>query len=456
MQPLWQPEASAAGSKAAMLAHKSSISVERWTPESSARGHSAANLAVQRQRPAPGVDYGYTEHGQRSSLVAATGAVSTSGRPRARSTPEAPASYPDAENSERNALNAATVAHRPSIRAGPIPSDRFGSDAMEAARIQHSRVSREMYTATPPVSLEVEEKRRQDAIRASAVSMARKMYDPKHQQPGQPSDVKAQAMRYIGIQEAAQKLAAERLSKIGIDEEAAYRSYYGYEKPSRTMLSLRLGRARASTNPEPVDSDDEDERQSRRIRSQMSQFNKKLAEVDARKREEDRKHLLAAAQRKVHAEMQSLDKRVFEETGYMSPSMMEEWDAKARAKAAADSEARMEHRGKVYLGHGKYMDKAEVEAIALAKIQPTLDEITEKTEKRRAEEEERRLDLEEKKREQRIEKERAAEIKAEEKRFKREHPFPCQEYGSHANMCRRGEESRQRAKRGREGGGEGE
>jgi hypothetical protein len=51
-----------------------------------------------------------------------------------------------------------------------------------------------------------------------------------------------------------------------------------------------------------------------------------------------------------------------------------------------------------------------------------LDEITEKTEKRRAEdekrraeEEERRLELEEKKRKDKVEKDRAAEIKAEEK-----------------------------------------
>ena len=64
------------------------------------------------------------------------------------------------------------------------------------------------------------------------------------------------------------------------------------------------------------------------------------------------------------------------------------------------------------------MDQADIDAVALARIQPTLDDITEKTEKRRAEEEERRLDLEEKKRQAQVERERAAEIKAEEKRSK--------------------------------------
>ncbi|KAF2280756.1 uncharacterized protein EI97DRAFT_428861 [Westerdykella ornata] len=427
MPPLWQPEPSAAGSKAAVLAHKGSINVDRRMPELSVRGTSAANLAVQRQRAVPEADYGYAEHEDGGSSVAAPGAVPPSRRPRAKSTPEQPAIYPDAEISEKNALNAATVAHRPSTKTTSMPSDRFGSDAMEAARIQHARVSRDMYTATPPVSVEVEEKRRQDALRASAVSMARKMYDPKHPQTGQPPDVREQAMKYISIQEAAQKLAAERLAKIGFDEEAAYRSYYGYEKPARTRLSLRLGRRRASTSSELVDSDDEDELQSWKIRSQMSQFNQKLAEVDEKKRAQDRKQLLAAALRNVQAEMESLDKKVFEQTGYMSPSMVEERYARARAKAAAESEARMEDRGKVYVGHGKFMSQAEIDAIALAKVQPTLDEITEKTEKRRAEEEERRLELEEKKREQRIEKERAAEIKAEEKRFRREEKLAAKE-----------------------------
>jgi hypothetical protein len=326
--------------------------------------------------------------------------------------------------------------------ASPLSSDsnRLGSDAMEAARIQHSKgISREMYTSTPPVALEVEEKKKQDALRASAISMA--MYNVQQRQSDHASasrseaqaganvaqgqygqqeetNIKAQAMRYIGVQEAAQKLAAERLAKIGFDENAAYRSYYGYEKPTRARLSLRLSRRRSSSNPETAAYSDDDELQSRKIRSQMSQFNKHVAEVDAKKREQDRRYLLAAAQRKVQAQMQGLDKKIFDETGHMSPAMIEDWDAKARAKAAAASEARMENHGKVHIGHGKYVDQADIDAVALARVQPTLDDITEKTEKRRAQEEERRLDLEEKKREARREKERAAEIKAEEKRFK--------------------------------------
>lgn len=447
MAPIWQPEASAAGSKAALLAHKGGANLNLWTPEASAHGNSAATMAMKKSSPAPEVDDEHTEDRRKKALLAATGAVSSSGRKRAQSTPAPPPLYPDSENSAKNALSAATIAHTPSMKARKSPttpivsdSNRFGSGAMEAARIQHSKsISRDMYTEQPPVALEVEEKKRQDALRASAISMAKKMMDVQqsqqhehaghaqtgataaHGQHGQQrdADLKEQAMRYIHVQEAAQKLAAERLAKIGPDENAAFRSYYGYEKPTRAKLSLRRGRNRASSNPETVDSDD-DELQSQRIRSQMSQFNKQLAEVDAKKREQDRRYLLAAAERKVQAQMQGLDKKIFDETGKMSPAMMEEWDAKARARATAASEARMENHGKVHIGHGKFIDQADIDAVAQARIQPTLDEINEKTEKRRAEEEERRLELEEKKREEQKEKERAAELKAEEKRIKGE------------------------------------
>lgn len=451
MKPLWQPEASAAGSKAAMLAHRDGAKLNLWQPEPSAYGSSAATIAFGKKGLGPQANYDNVEEGNRKALIAATGAVSSSSRKRALSTPAPPPRYPDAGNSARNALSAATIASSPSMRVSnkttPVQADsnRMGSQAMEAARIQHAKTSREMYTDRPPVAIEVEEKKRNDALRASAISMAKKMYDVQQQhietaagrsqrsnahsgataahgqQPthATEADIKQQAMQYIGIQEAAQKLAAERLAKIEPDDNSKYRSYYGYEKPTRSKLSMRRGRNRAYSNPETADSSD-DELTTRQIRSQMSQLNKSIAEVDAKKRDQDRKHLLAAAERKVQAQMLGLDKKIFDETGKMSPAMVDDWDAKARAKAAANSEARMENHGRVHLGHGKYMDQAEIDAVAQARIQPTLDEINEKTEKRRAEEEEQRLEMEEKKREAQIEKERNADIKAEEKRFKDE------------------------------------
>jgi hypothetical protein len=456
MAPLWQPEASAAGSKAALLAHRDGGKVNLWHPESTAEGHSAATIAMRKKGLGPEVDYGYTDQGRKNAFTAATDAVSASRRKRAQSVPPPAEIYPDSRNSARNALGAATLAHSASTRSKPqapsTDSNRLGHGAMEAARIQHAKsISRDMYTSTPPVALELEERKHNDALRASAISMAKKIYDVQQQhidgasgrsdartganaahnaQPASgEADIKQQAMRYIGIQEAAQKLAEERLSKIGYDENAAYRSYYGYDQPTRSKLSMRRGRNRAQSASAAAPADgsdsDEDDFRSRRIRSQMDQFNKQLADVDAKKRENDRKLLLAAAQRKVLSQMQGMDKKIYDETGKMSQDMIDDWDKKARDRALANSEARMENHGRVHIGNGKFMDQGDIDAIAQARIQPTLDEITEKTEKRlaedekrRAEEEERRLDLEEKKRRGRIEKERADEIKAEEKKGK--------------------------------------
>ncbi|KAH4004799.1 hypothetical protein HBH70_040840 [Parastagonospora nodorum] len=454
MAPLWQPEASAAGSKAALLAHKDGPKLNLWQPQASADGHSAATIAMRQKSLGPGaVDYGYTDEGRKNAFTAATGAHASSNRQRAQSVPAPAEIYPDSRNSAKNALSAATLAHSPSMKAKSqahtSDSNRLGHGAMEAARIQHAKsISRDMYTSAPPVALETEEKKHNDALRASAISMAKKMYDPQQQRADgasaarsgatiahgqQPSlgeqDIKSQAMRYIGIQEAAQKLAQERLAKIGYDENAAYRSHYGYEKP-RSRFSIRgRGRANSDTKAAPADDSDsdEDDFRSRRIRSQMDQFNKQLADVDAQKRENDRKSLLAAAERKVHAQLQGMDQKIYDKTGKMSPAMIDQWDEKARQRALANSEVRMENHGRVHLGNGKYMDQGDIDAIAQARIQPTLDEITEKTEKRRAEdekrraeEEERRLELEEKKRHERGEKERAAEIKAEEKQTRDE------------------------------------
>lgn len=461
MAPTWQPEASAAGSKAARLAHKDGVKTNFWAPQASAEGNSAANIAMRQQGPSKAVDYGYTDQGRKNAFTAATGAHSASRRKRATSNPPSAPLYPDSKNSARNALCAATIAHTPSMRAKPpaVQDDGYkssGHGALEAARIQHAKsISRNMYTSAPPVALEVDEKKHNDALRASAISMAKKIYTVQQQQQqqqldgaaghsaartgataahGQQSasgeaDIKQQAMRYIGIQEAAQKLAQERLAKIGYDEHAAYRSHYGYEQPSHSKFSMRRGRHRAYSASEAVPADnsdsDEDDFRSRRIRTQMEQFNKQLADVDAKKRDADRKSLMAAAQRKVQAQMQGMDKKIYDETGKMSRGMADDWDDKAKKRALANSEARMENHGRVHIGNGKWMDQSEIDAIAQARIQPTLDEITEKTEKRlaadekrRAEEEERRLDLAEKKRRERVEKERAAELKAEERHLK--------------------------------------
>jgi hypothetical protein len=331
-----------------------------------------------------------------------------------------------------------------------------------------------MYTEHPPVALEVDEKNHQNALRASAISMAKVMYDTQQRQQeksagrsaaeaaqgragatiahdkkrfSNEADIKEQARRYLFVQEAAQKLAAERLAKIDFDQSDSFRTYYGYENPTKSRLRRLSRRGRAASNPEPYDSDDEF--QSRRIRNQMTQLNKNLAEVDA-KRNQDRRHLLAAAERKVKAQMHGMDEKIFNETGTMSPAMIEEWDARARAKAAANSEARMANHGKVHIGGGKYIDQSEIDAVAAARVQPTLDEISEKVEKQKAKEEEMRLDREEERRQAQIEKERAAEIKAEEKRAKEEKKKALKSHNVEERTAAKQEQKAEQSKRAEE------
>lgn len=359
------------------------------------------------------------------------------GRRRAESAPTRPA--PQSETSAW-ALKAATSSQNVKI---PSTSSKTSSEisSTDAARIQNvarSNVSRQMYTSNPPVSIEVEERRRQDMLRASAVAMARKMFAIQQAQIDEARGIqrsdshfaadtarrraqsdaanKASATadvppRYENLEDAARRLAQDRLSKLH-DEHADYRQYYGQQSPpQRSRLTLRRGR-RTSSIQEDSDSDEE---QSRKIRSQMSIFQSKLAEVDTKKRQADRDALLAAAHKNVTARMNAMDEKVFSETGKTSPHQRELWERQARERAQRESDERMINVGKVHVGGGKYLEQSEIDAIAKARLQPTLDEITEKAEQQRARDEEIRLEQEKVKAEQATEKQRQAEIKAEQK-----------------------------------------
>ena len=94
--------------------------------------------------------------------------------------------------------------------------------------------------------------------------------------------------------------------------------------------------------------------------------------------------------------------------------------AKAREKAQKDAEARGQHHGKTHIGGGRYMDQADIEAIAQSRLQPTLDQINDTAEKKRAKDEEMRLDKEEQERQKRTEKQKHKEEKDEQKHIKRE------------------------------------
>lgn len=444
--PLWQPEGSAAGSKAAHIAAKEGGHVNIWQPEPTTAGNSAAGQAMRARELGPQVFRGSTPNDSKKALIAATGAMS-SNRRRAGSTPIAPPpTYPDAANSAANALKAAASVSRPGGSDSQAKSPPPASSPIDVARIHNAAVtnlSREMYTANPPVAPEMKEKNRQQVLRAAAVSMAKQMYDVQQRaideaarhgkgdslnaatsaQNRPPSSAAVDEDRttpqYVNLQEAAQKLAAERLSKLH-DEHAAYHNYYGATLPTSRRLSFRgRPRRRASSDGNAPTGDEE---RSKVIRNQMSLFKDELAQVDAKKRQKDRDALMAAAQRNVRASMTGLDERVYNETGKVSPAMMEEWETKAKARAKADSDARMVNHGRVNIGGGKYLDQSEVDAIAASKVQPTLDEITAKADKQRARDDELRRQQEERDRlaAEKIadQKERDLKTKEEWKRFR--------------------------------------
>jgi hypothetical protein len=426
MAPLWQPEQSAYGAKAALLAHRDGGKVEIWQPEASKWGNSAATQAMSKDRAgglAVNLDYGHTELGRQGSLLAATGAMSSS-RKRAESTPVVvkPETYPDEANAASNALNAATSAHRSQSRRMKVGS--------EIGAVPYTNMSRDMYTSHPPVAPEVEEQNRQDMLRASAIAMAKQMYNHQQKQfdaassaqlrgaqaahQRRPSSVSSldevQPMRFNNLQEAAQKLAQERLAKLH-DEHMTnreYRDYYGSTPKPQSRLSIR-GRTRYRSSS--LGTSDTDLEQSNKIRAQMSLFSNNLSQVDEKKRQKDREALIAAAQRNVTKSLHGMDERVFQDTGKIAPSLLSEWEVKAHAAAQAKSDTRMENHGKIHIGGGQFINQSAVDLVAAKNVQPVLDEINEKAEAER----ERQAAL---KLEQETQKRKAAEKKAREKEEK--------------------------------------
>ncbi|KAI7563734.1 hypothetical protein KC343_g7223 [Hortaea werneckii] len=447
------PEASSAGSRAALMAHRKGPELNLWQPASSKDGNSAAILALRAKGLSPDLDRGYTEDGKHKALLAATKSIHSGSGSEPRSTPS-PNLYPDQHNSAHNALNAATVSHRASVRS----PEGWDSDANQAARIKNLHgLSPDMWGEHPPVEIEQDEAKRQSALRASAVSMAKQMYDYQNRstleptftggkagadaaaarkQPDEQLDVKAEALRYIHLQDAASKLAQERLAKVDKNFEAAkYREYYGYPdaQPSRRKsirTSMRgRNRKRAGSESNAGGDDSDDEEQAQRIRNQMSQLNSGLSSIDEKKRADDRAKLMAAAQKKVQGRMSTMDKNVFDQTGKIPPSILEEWEKKARERAEAEREManRPENKGKTHIGGGVFIDQSELDAIAEKRLRPTMDEINDTAEKRRAHDEEMRKKADEehtKKMEEKMEKQKQKEewraVREQDKQTKRE------------------------------------
>lgn len=332
-------------------------------------------------------------------MRAAHGAVDGA-RPRAKSTPQK-YTYPDQANATANALSAATVAHRQ-------PPVRYP----EGGAVPFTTMSREMFTSRPPVKPEVDEKQHADVLHASAVAMAKGMFARQQsiienakktgssdagtaaarsssfsrhgvESPG--SGGTQAEVRYPNLQEAAYRLAQERLAKLHDQhqKDREYQDYYGAgtTAPAGGRLGSirgRLTRKRSSSDGDVI--------VDRRFSSQTttSRFNnnkRNLPDVDEEKRTRDRQALLAAAQRNVKAQMEGMDRKVYEETGRIQPVKMGDWEAKAHSAALLNSETRKaDDHGLIDIGGGKLMTQEEINAIAARNVQPLIDDITHKAE----------------------------------------------------------------------------
>ena len=430
MSPQWQPESNDAGSKAAIIA---ADAARRQPPRSSAPpsswGNSAANQAFKAGRTQQRASESKPLDRQ-GSLRAAKGAMAGA-RPRSQSSPLSTKQGRNDESASANALSAATIAHRPSVRANnlDIPQE-------EAGAVPFTVMDRRMYTSNPPVKPEVDEKNRQDVLHASAVAMAKRMYSQQQKvieqtrlAHGDDSNDEPQPMIFNNLQEAAYRQAQERLAKLHEEHQKNrdIHDYYGTSTANQRKFSVRGKlRRRSSSDTEVM----EDTKRSQQIRQQMSMFSNNLTKVDEQKRQKDREAVLAAAQRNVKARLQGMDDKLFQETGRVAPSLLSEWELKAHAAAQARSDARKdENYGKVDIGGGKFMDQQAVDEIAAKRVQPVLDEINEKAEIER--ERQAALKLEQEKRQEEIDTQKARdkEIKDIHRKLK---GMPCIVYKSFA------------------------
>lgn len=438
MAQAWEPEKSSAGHLAARMA-AGSAQKQVQSPKSppSTWGNSAASIAFEAARAnSPRVvqedTKKITRHG---SLHAARASVSRT-RTRSKSTPQpVQHTYPDQANAAANALSAATIAHRPSLRVA----------VLEGGSVPYTTMNRQMYTSHPPVKPEVDEQRHADVLHASAIAMAKRMYVQQQRmidttkraemqrkssfsrhgaESPESSDGNLPPAGFPNLQEAAYRLAQERLSKLHEEhqKQREFQEYYGppgvttaQQRSKFGTIRGKLTRKRSSSDGDVVD----DRRRSQQIRRQMSMLNTNISKVDEQQRARDREAVLAAAQRNVRAQLEGMDQKLYSETGRITPRMLTEWELKAHTAAQERADARKsDNFGKVDLGAGKFMDRNEVDNIAARKVQPLIDDINQRAEEERERLAAEKLEEERKRLEAEKEKARERELKEIQKKLK--------------------------------------
>lgn len=414
MSPAWEPSPQSAGHKAALLAvgsagaalkKSNTVGAKTSPPAKDTWGSSAANQAFAANRPPSAepvslaggssaatqafrenrsqsmkkVERPRTPPGDRS-LVAAKGAMN---RPLSSSSTGFKDAHAAETSAASNALNGATLAHRQSMKAKPKIED--------VGAVSVTTMTRNMFTANPPVKPEVDERTYNEKIHQSAVEMAKKMYATQQKMVDQTREAHAQdtestagGHQYVNLQDAAYKQAQARLAKLHDEHQQSreYQEYYGSTSDKSPKRRFSMGK---KLRRRSWDSDDDmdDRQRSEKIKEQMSMFSTQLSQVDKGKRDKDREALLAAAQRNVKAQLHGMDEKVYNETGRANPSLITDWEAKAQKAAQARVDSGNVNKGKIDIGGGRFMTQEEIDAIARSRIQPVLDDINDKAETER-------------------------------------------------------------------------
>ncbi|KAJ5157522.1 uncharacterized protein N7482_008622 [Penicillium canariense] len=243
-------------------AEKAALIVKDFTPPAvpqpstqySAEGLGAAVLAVREQRGI--TSSSPTQAGHKHDISARSGPIhddrarrAATGAYAARQRADSAPSEPVIATDSAYALTAAAgVSHRAQERKeGPL--DHL-DNAMEASRITHiPKTNARLYTSSPPVTSEVQERNRRNSLHAAALVMAKDMYDatgPTGEAKNMDAAVQAAqtgqsqlqsrksvsgangsaVQRAMTLQETAQKRAAEKLARMH-DEHAEFQEYYG-------------------------------------------------------------------------------------------------------------------------------------------------------------------------------------------------------------------------------------
>ncbi|KAK9469926.1 hypothetical protein V1512DRAFT_21859 [Lipomyces arxii] len=404
---MWKPTStSPTAASAATLAQASSRSPEIWRPDP----NSAAHLASILQR-----DPKYT-------ITSATGTSSVS---RSSSTSSRP--------SRMSTAAAQTQLNRSASQSGVQTQPLSSRMSAAAAQTQLNRSASQFGGQTPPLSP------RMEALGAGKAAMAQQppssmpqLHTELHRQmsrgaapPSPPSETvdsnaagAAGAALYRGNSGYAEShgITSSQLRSLAVLEEAAKRaanerlSQIGVARPTYVMPASAHG-----PSQRPVTALGGAESASRRVQVEHQQklererYDLENGKYDAAARHEI---LMSAAQRNVNDSLTKIDKHISENRLFSNKEL------NAIALRAAEEEILGKHTaniGKVHIGNGVHMTMEEVEAVAKARVQPVLDELSEKALDQREKDEIERQERERLKEEKAAEKARIKEEKAVEK-----------------------------------------